>query len=375
MPRGSRGTSRGTNKETLQKPKPKPKPTTRRSSTTSRVTPKPKTRNLTSKEKEIKKIKAEEDEINNIKAAENLAITHAVNQAPIVADEINQIVQDAYIKHMTTTTATTTTLQRQSTLHQDQKEAPSCISFATSRTMVNIIFPENTFYYLTPDNRLAMMQKIIQYLNVPTNSEINFDGKLIPEFLNILVSELKHRMPISNIGIFGTTVQGDLPETAVPILNELLDSQPITGSDNQCTSPLWTGAGNCVYFNNYIVVYVILPKKSSDYLYGLRYNSTDKMKYQLELIALSKQSYDITYDEVRGLYSTRFHSEKKKMATVGHALVIKGYRRDPATTLITHLLVRNSWGDCEDPIIGGYWVPIEFFNKNTYAAFRFVSMN
>jgi hypothetical protein len=325
------------------------------------------TRKLTSKE--IENIK--EKTALAMKEEEKKAILHAQAQAPSVAFDINEIVNAADIKHRTSTA--TKSMNKQSTLQNNQGDAPLCISYATSRAMVNIIFPEDTFYYLTPDDRLKIMKRIIPYLGLPPDIEINFDGKLIPEFLNKLVFELNQilKNKITNIGIHGTTVQGGLPETAVPILNELLSTQNAR-SDNQCTSPLWNGIGDCFYFKNYIVVYVILPKKSSDYLYGLRHDSTDKIINNLKLIALSNQMYDITYDEERGLYSTKFPRDKRKMVTVGHALVIKGYHLDPATRLITHLLVRNSWGDCEHPSIGGYWVPIEFFNKNTYAAFRFV---
>ena len=366
-----------------------------RRTTTSRVTAsdtKPKTRKLTSKEKEkeIKKIKAEEEEnakkeeaVLAIIAAEEAAIAQAQIQAPGVASNIASIVIAALKRAATTTSATP--MHRMATLINDQTDQPLCIPYATSRAMVNIIFPEDTFSYLTPQDRLAMMEIIIPYLGLPPDSALNFDGKLIPDFLNALVFELNKILPnqIPNISMDGISVQGYLPKAAVPKLNKLLLDQTFTKSDNQCTSPLWTGYGHCDYFNKYIVVYVILPKKSSDYLYGLRHNSNDKMKNQLELIALSKQNYDITYDDVRGLYSTKFLRDKRKTVTVGHALVIKGKRvatglithlqgKRVATGLITHLLVRNSWGDCEDPLTGGYWVPIEFFEKNTYAAFQFV---
>lgn len=360
---------------------------TRRRSTTSAPT-KINTRDLTSKEKD-KREEAEKAE-NAAKEAEiekeKIAIAHAKIKAREFANDINTIVVAASTRMATAPTSATTPtsatpMRRQSTLIQDQKEEPLCIPYATSRAMVNIIFPQDKFDYLTPNDRLDIMDLIIPYLGLPPDNDLNFDGKLIPDFVDALIFELNELSKINNtpaipnISMDGISVQGELPVNAVPALKKLLESQPFTDSDHNCTSPLWDGVyGDCYYFDKYIVVYVILPKKSSDFLYGLRYKSTDtdKKKYQSELIKLSKQNYDITYDAEKGIYYTKFIRDKRRMATVGHALVIKGYRLDPATGLITHLLVRNSWGDCEDPTIGGYWVPIEFFDKNTYAAFRFI---
>ena len=302
-------------------------------------------------------LKREEEQMKRERAE---LIQYANDNAQLTADKINAILKGPKC------------IKRQMSIPKSQGNTSTCIQHSVGRTIAN-----ESFSNLTAIQKHKILEIIITYLTVP--APMIFDGSLIPEFLNILQSKLGSNLQI----VEGDYAIGNLPtkQSIYDLFNQYIEECRTTATVTRCSSPLWQGDHDCYTFISYFVCYVLIPDTfNEDNMYTLgrlgyknfertRENTDAELIAAQDDIGLVVESKPIRYNK-DGSYEA--YRNKKWEPATGHALVIKGCSVD-SNNRVTHLLVRNSWDDWDNPNLGGSWVPYKFFFGYTYGIIRIVN--